>query len=561
MSTAYTLDHVVADLVDERAKPDSQNRAPRGSEFYYDSWEALNRWLESRLKQRKGGTISPLGNFTWEFRETEDGVRQCRPIFLLGDSYRKDHHIRGNKFHPPVVAPTEEANFSIMAIKFSKSLTKDMLFAGIKDIIKKIGDYIDRIVEVEVEFSFGILRCKERRVTFEFDNSRLRQILPRQMAAELEEKELGYSQESSQFNKDYHQEAQSSSVDLSLTNTMNTADSKSGPYETLQLPPLDLPQTGDEKSDDKFDVTYYDKGEEVVGSGRPTASPATSSEVGESKTPFVMPKLLYNGTYKDVDPNKEQRPVSPGLQKVLEGYEKELFSHQAKIARRMKACDTVTQQAFDRCLNGIETETKLSDYTDYQDRMLRDDWNAYSAYQRTQKQKTLDDIKRTVQQQMQIESDRRKADRLERKMTQVPLGLPGQVVLPVESRETIKKKKEELRCELRQTIDNEAAAKKELKKKLDQEERDRLAVLAKEIDVEEVMDRRDKLTKQRDMLDAWEREAHIRNLKKIQKKKGNINNVQTYIETANLRDKTYTPNSSRSGFMMGSVGFDSRKRK
>ena len=569
MSCGYTLDHVVGDLVDERSNPDSQNRAPRGSDFYYDSWEALNRWLESRLKNRQGGSVSPLGNFTWEFKDAPDGSRQCRPIFLLGDGFRKDHHIRGNKFHPPQIAPSEEANFSLMAIKFSKSLTKDMLFAGVRDIIKKIGDYIDRIYEFEIEFSFGVLRSKERRVTFEFDNGRLRQILPRAMAAELEEKELGYSTEKAQFNNDYHQTADPSTVDFSLSNAMSsrTAEPKhSGRVDSTRanssrVPALDFTYQVEETPDD---LSYYDKGAKVESEVRESNSPATSNEVSEKK-PFQMPKLLYNGTYKDVDPNAEQRPVSPGLQKVLESYDKELFTHQAKVARRIKACDNVAQQAFDRCLNRIENETAMSDYIDYQDRMLQNDWNEFSAHQRREKQKILDSISNTVQQQMKLEFDKKRADKLERKMTQVPLGLPGQIIKPVESRDAILKKKEEMRMELRETIERENATKKTFKSTIDQQDRDALAVLAKEIDVESIIDRKNKLAQQRDLLNAWEREAHVRNLQTIQKKRGNLSNVQTYIDTTQLRDGSGAMSgrstSGSGGFRMGSVGFDPRKTK
>lgn len=563
MSNGYTLDHVVADLVSERSNPTSQNRAPRGSDFYFESWEALNRWLESKLKKRQGGSVTPLGNFTWEFKDGEDGTKQCRPIFLVGDGFRKDHHIRGNKFHPPQIASSEEANFSLMAIKFSKSLTKDMLFAGVRDIMKKIGDYIDRIYEIEIEFSFGVLRSKERRITFEFDNARLRQILPRAMAAELEEKELGYTQENNQFNKDYHQEGNTSSVDFSLSNAMkkdspfaNTAEPKSSArYDTSSLPTLDLSY-----KDQPDDVSYFNKGIEVEENRE--ATPSTTTDVVSDSKPFVMPKLVYNGTYKDSDPNAEPRPVSPGLQRVLAGYEKELFTQEAKVARRVKACDNVAQQAYDRCLDRIENETAANDYIEYQDRMLQSDWNEFSAHQRAQKQKARDDIGQTVLQQMKVEINNKRLDKLERKMTEVPLGLPGQVVLPNQSRETIQQRKEDMRREIRQTIERENDAKKITKRQVDQEERAKLQVLSKAIDVESIVERKNKLTKQRDLLDAWEREAHVRNLQSIQKKRGNLANVQSYIDTAQLRDGGAAA-SARSGgsgtFRMGSVGFDSRR--
>lgn len=556
--SVFTLDHVVGELVHERTNPSSQNRAPRGSDFYYDSWESLNRWLESRLKNRLGGTVTPLGTFTWEFKDAEDGKRMCRPIFLLADSFRKDHHIRGNKFHPPTVAASEEANYSLMAIKFSKSLTKDMLFAGVREMIKKIGDYVDRIIEIEIEFSFGVLRCKERRVTFEFDNARLRQILPRAMAEELEEKELGYSQNASSFNKDYHSGEEKSNVDLSLTNVLDTAEPKNKnnnneKYDTSTLPPLDLSRQSFQQ-EEKREI------ESPSSLNTGDRSPVTVDGAEEKKKPFRMPKLLYNGTYKDLDSNSPQRPVSPGLQRILESYDKDMLSHDARVARRLKACEDVAQQAFHRCLNRIENETAINDYIDYQDRMIQNDWEDYSMHQRQKEKEQKDIIFQTMQQQMKDENDRRKADKLERKMTQIPLGLPGQKVLPEESKEAARKRKQEMRAELRQMIEREKEAKATLKQTHDREERDRIDALRKEVDLDTIVERKNKLCKQRDLLDAWEREAHIRNLQKIQKKRGNLDNIQSYINSTQLRGLNSARSSGSDSFRMGSVGFDPRKK-
>lgn len=78
--------------------------------------------------------------------------------------------------HPPQTTSIEEVNYSLLAIKYSKKLTKDMVFSGIRDILRKIGDFIHRGYELEIHFSFGTLRAKDRRLKFEFNQARLQQV-------------------------------------------------------------------------------------------------------------------------------------------------------------------------------------------------------------------------------------------------------------------------------------------------------------------------------------------------------------------------------------------------
>ena len=76
----------------------------------------------------------------------------------------------------PQLTAVEEVNFSLLAIKFSKTLTKDMVFTGIRDILKKIGDFIFRGYELEIDFFFGTLMAKENRVKFVFNQARLLEV-------------------------------------------------------------------------------------------------------------------------------------------------------------------------------------------------------------------------------------------------------------------------------------------------------------------------------------------------------------------------------------------------
>jgi hypothetical protein len=124
----------------------------------------------------QGASVAGFGCFGWELK-VKDGVTQSRPIFVLSDQFVKNFKIKRDRIHElPRLTPIEEVNYSLLAIKFSKVLTKDMVFAGLRDVIQKIGDFIYRGYEINIEFSFGSLHCKERRVKFEFNQSRIAEV-------------------------------------------------------------------------------------------------------------------------------------------------------------------------------------------------------------------------------------------------------------------------------------------------------------------------------------------------------------------------------------------------
>ena len=103
-----------------------------------------------------------------------NGETHCRPLFIISDAFVKNFRVRRARIHRiPQLTPVEEVNFSMLAIKFSKHLTKDMVFSGVRDIVRKIGEFICRGNEVSIEFPFGTLTAKENRVKFHFNQTRL----------------------------------------------------------------------------------------------------------------------------------------------------------------------------------------------------------------------------------------------------------------------------------------------------------------------------------------------------------------------------------------------------
>jgi hypothetical protein len=84
------------------------------------------------------------------------------------------------------------------------------------------------------------------------------------------------------------------------------------------------------------------------------------------------------------------------------------------------------------------------------------------------------------------------------------------------------------------------------------EESQYLDQLAMELDYQNVTDRAEHLEKQRDLLEAWERDSHIRTLKKLQDKgKSAVNHYITHNLPDALPEARNTKNMS--------VGYDPRK--
>ena len=167
--SGYNITHVIEECVVEK----SRNLAPGVKREQYDeTWAALNTWLMKRLKGQKGGEVGFLGTFTWEIQKQDDGSINTRPIFLIADSFVKDFNVRRQRVHyKPKTAKAEVVNYSQLAIKYTSSLTKDMVFAGVRDIMRKIGAFCARGATLDIHFVFGVLRIKERRVKFDFDPS------------------------------------------------------------------------------------------------------------------------------------------------------------------------------------------------------------------------------------------------------------------------------------------------------------------------------------------------------------------------------------------------------
>jgi vacuolar-type H+-ATPase subunit I/STV1 len=115
--------------------------------------------------------------------------------------------------------------------------------------------------------------------------------------------------------------------------------------------------------------------------------------------------------------------------------------------------------------------------------------------------------------------------------------------------------------ELRKQIEHNLEETRRSKHDTKQKEKDQMERLKMEMELANVMNRADHLSKQKEMLEAWERDGHIRNVKKLQEYGKEL--VVDYIDRnlgADLTSSTMRSPSMNQSLNM-SIGYDSRKGK
>jgi hypothetical protein len=536
-SGGYTIDHIINDCIIEKSRLDStRGRNSRGRAYYDECWNALNTWIESRLKKRLGASVSPLGDFSWEIKiDSNTNERICRPIFLVHESFVKDHHLKQKYFHQPnEIAKCEEVNYSNLAIKYSKTLTKDMIFSGIRDILKKIGDYLDRIYEIEINFSFGILFSKERRIRFEFDQMRLLQILPDTMTQSLANRSLGYdTMRSDQSQGQGHsEERQSDNGDdgLVITTTRSRFPQKE---RELSLP--DLSFRSNEHHRPSTSSQLLPPSSSRLNHTQSTPSPSPPEPSLGSSTKNSIPNL--NLTYKTIDRSIPPPPLSPGLKSLLLTMNNPTLTHQIRVNNRIQCCDDVAKQAFSRCLSSVENSAIDEDYIEFQRKLLHKEWLENEKLKKDKFKKELVDIQDTLRLQMNESNQRKLQEISDRKQRKIHFGLPGQVP-PLEiSQETIRKQKEQMLKGLQKQILTTTNEMNLSKNQLLYEENIRLKHLSEEEEIDRLINKSKQLEKQRDLLEAWERDAHVKNLQKLIGKGKSSEAVKSYITNTGLVDE------------------------
>ena len=141
-------------------------------EVYHESWKSICSWLENRIGRIRGACLPNICSIVWDVRE--DGSR--RPVFLLSESLIKRYKLKCPILRPhqrKTLTPAEDISFSAVALKFSVSLTKEMVIATCLQIQHKIEQFLDQMIDFELKFPFGTLYHSRRTIRFIFDTNRL----------------------------------------------------------------------------------------------------------------------------------------------------------------------------------------------------------------------------------------------------------------------------------------------------------------------------------------------------------------------------------------------------
>lgn len=597
--SVYSLDHVIQECINDRftVNTTARGKSPAAKvEIYSSSWLTLNQWIESRLSKHKGASIGGFGSFCWEMLE-KDGETHCRPLFLPSDSFLKLYKVKRQRIHRvPQLTPVEEVNYSLLAIKYSKSLTKDMVYAGIHDLLKKIGDFIARGYEMEIDFTFGTLCVKENKLKFIFSQSRLLEILPENLEPDVLARDTRpmkyvepHDSDMPHSSRPGTSRGQTPTTSISRSSSSLRRPSTSG--GALQLPKLSA--RGNDrtvaKSMDATNGSLFNKQTKpeipplTLGNTNNTAITSHNAGIaamGETFDSTSSSQQSHNNQLEDtMKSTKSSLPPPPvDLEEVLEAMGHRHLKVQ-KEAFREQARARVEAQAYSRCLQDLENNAHKDDARRFEERRDFEQWKAKLQEERAKSVQKLTAMKSTLTQQVDEAMKRREKEILEQK-TSVASFILGEKAGTVPSAfgsivnpdGTVIPGRQRISKELEEQIKQNAERKLRIERETKLRERDHMERLALETEMQQVMERAAHLEKQRMLLQAWERDGHIRNLQKLQDfGKGTVKdyierNLSTPPGSAPFHTGTLSGAGTLNGMTLGqaltsSIGYDPRGSK
>lgn len=146
-------------------------------------WLALCKWIVDLFDRGKGVNIITLMQLMWVPDEAEaeiygggGDVAVLRPVWRLSEGFEKSHRLsckhKSDQRRPEdalLFTKSEEINFHKLAMRYSKSLTKDQCFSALRDMFRRIGQALSEGKDVKVFFGVGDLCGRDRKAHFVFD--------------------------------------------------------------------------------------------------------------------------------------------------------------------------------------------------------------------------------------------------------------------------------------------------------------------------------------------------------------------------------------------------------
>lgn len=175
-----SISAIVSEIADRRG---SLKRNPSGiesdslkqaiAEEYFDVWTCFNRYASSLLAEKKTLNVTNFCKIGW-IRGSKPS--DYRPYFSLADSFVQAFSLgeSGKKLINSIptreLAPIEEFNFSKAALKYSRGLTKDQMFTGLRFIVQALGNAMATNRNIAIDFECGRLTWLSGKGTFAFNS-------------------------------------------------------------------------------------------------------------------------------------------------------------------------------------------------------------------------------------------------------------------------------------------------------------------------------------------------------------------------------------------------------
>jgi len=162
----YKVDNLLADAARHRTA-----LTRRGSDDVLQAWDAFNSYVTSVMEKRQTLSISNFGKIGWKVEEGIHMKPKMRPHFNISEAFARTCNADSySQLQCPTknLALIEEFNFSKAAIRFSQSLSKDLIFMSLRAIIAQLAEAISSGQEVSIEMEVGTLHSSARIVQFHF---------------------------------------------------------------------------------------------------------------------------------------------------------------------------------------------------------------------------------------------------------------------------------------------------------------------------------------------------------------------------------------------------------
>ena len=158
---------LVTEVVGERLKAATRKRGAEPlshaieAKKLRESWEALRVWLRAKLLAKRGASIPGFGRFTWQvlgdykpsdLQDRPEELIPLRPVFQFSEDFCKAHLLPWRPIAEDKLVECADLNYSILALRHTSRLTKDMVWSALRDLQRKIGDRIASGYSLTLDF-------------------------------------------------------------------------------------------------------------------------------------------------------------------------------------------------------------------------------------------------------------------------------------------------------------------------------------------------------------------------------------------------------------------------